>query len=280
MRQLFLLFYRYRAFLLFIFLEVVSLWLVIGNNPYHSAAYFHSSNAVSGGIYNVKSNVTQYFSLKKVNRALLSENEKLRNDLYQKSRPIIVTSNIDSAKVPEIKVDYKFTAARVINNSTRFFRNHFTINKGAAHGIQEGQGVISSKGVIGRVQAVSDNFSTVYSLINTRMYVSASIKNNGTFGTIKWPGEDPDYIDLLYIPRHIELEKGDTIVTSGYNAIFPDNIMIGTVSGYELEENSPFYDIQVKLTNDFSKLSNVYVIENPIKEEKEMLEQQNVIQDE
>jgi rod shape-determining protein MreC len=117
-------------------------------------------------------------------------------------------------------------------------------------------------------------------LINTRMYVSASIKNNGTFGTIKWPGEDPDYIDLLYIPRHIELEKGDTIVTSGYNAIFPDNIMIGTVSGYELEENSPFYDIQVKLTNDFSKLSNVYVIENPIKEEKEMLEQQNVIQDE
>lgn len=280
MRQLFLLFYRYRAFLLFVVLEAISLWLVVGSNPYHSAAFFHSSNAVSGNIYNLRANVTQYFNLKKVNKALINENEHLRNELYQETRPVLVRANIDSSKIPDVKVPYNFTAARVINNSTQYYRNHLTINKGANQGIKRGQGVISGKGVIGRVQAVSDNFSTVYSLINTRMYVSAAIKSNGAFGTIKWSGADPGYINLQFIPRHIKINEGDTILTSGFNAIFPENIMIGTIASYDLEENSPFYDIEVKLSNDFSSLSHVYVIENPKREEKEALETENIQQDE
>ena len=71
----------------------------------------------------------------------------------------------------------------------------------------------------------------------------------------------------MFVPRHINLEQGDTIVTSGYNSIFPENILVGFIDEFSLVENASFYDIDVQLSNDFSKLAYVYVIKNPLKEE-------------
>jgi rod shape-determining protein MreC len=105
------------------------------------------------------------------------------------------------------------------------------------------------------------------------MLVSAKIKKNNTFGTIKWTGGDYRHALLDYIPLHIKPAVGDTIVTSGYNTVFPEGIMIGTISSVKKEQDRSFYTIQVKLAVDFAQLAYVYVVESPQKDEREILEE-------
>ncbi len=272
MYQLFQFLYYYRAFFLFLGLELLSVWLLIRTNPYHSAAYFHSANAISGTIFQTKSDIRSYFKLKEVNENLAEDNASLREQISRKDQPVLHSVEPDSAKIPDIAYAYDYIAARVINNSTRNVHNFLTINKGKKHGIKPGMGVISSLGVVGKVMSVSNNFATIASLLNTEMYVSSSMKSNGTFCTTNWNGSDPLISGLLYVPRHLQLVANDSIVTSGFNSVFPPDLLIGTIKSFEIESNATFYNVDIKLANDFYSMSYVYVINNPHREEQSTIE--------
>ncbi len=272
MNRFFQLIYRYRAFLIFILLEVFCYWLMIRSNPYHSASFFHSSNRLAGNIYETRKEISDYFILRKVNNNLAAENAKLRENLYKISRPVILMGLTDSSKIGDVRFTYDFISAKVVNNTISKTHNHVTLNKGARHGIEPGMGVVSSRGVVGIIRSVSRNFSTAYSLVNTSVTVSSEIKRTNTLCTVNWDGKDPQYGRVLYVPRHIDIQENDTLMTSGYNAVFPEKIMIGTVEEFSLAPNESFYHIKIKLAEDFASLSYVYVIKNPGFEEKEILE--------
>ncbi len=65
---------------------------------------------------------------------------------------------------------------------------------------------------------------------------------------------------------------GDSIVTSGYNAIFPAGIYIGKIKESKLKEEALFHDIKVELGQDFGKLAFVEVIKNRRKNERDSIE--------
>ena len=79
-------------------------------------------------------------------------------------------------------------------------------------------------------------------------------------------------LKLLYVPRHISLMKGDTVMTSGYNAVFPGKILIGIVESVSSKENDTFLNIDIKLSIDFYSLSFVYVVVNEHRIEKDSIE--------
>jgi rod shape-determining protein MreC len=272
MYRLLQLIHSYRAFLLLLFLEVVCLWLLVRNNPYHSAAYFHTSNELIGNFFQTKRGIYQYFDLPEVNAELANDNAILRESLAKSQVPIIVRSKEDSLKLIKGEYDYQYLAAKVINNSTGFMHNFLTVNKGRVNGVEPGMGVVSSNGVVGKVMSVSENFATISSLLNLNVFVSAYLKRNNTFCTVNWDGKDILKAKLMYVPRHITPQLGDTIVTSGYNSVFPENIMIGLIDEIHLEDNQPFFNIDVVLANDFSNLAFVYIVKNPLKKEQTELE--------
>ena len=65
---------------------------------------------------------------------------------------------------------------------------------------------------------------------------------------------------------------GDTVVTSGYSSIFPEGILVGTVTDFSREEGS-FQSIRIRLSVDFRKLTYVNIIGNL--EQEEQLELEN-----
>ncbi len=99
------------------------------------------------------------------------------------------------------------------------------------------------------------------------------IKRSGYFGTVQWDGTNPSFVSLKYIPRHVKPAVGDSVVTSGYNAIFPEGIYVGKIKEFKLREESLFYEIKVELALDFAKLAFVEVIKSRLKKEKDSLEQ-------
>jgi len=111
------------------------------------------------------------------------------------------------------------------------------------------------------------------SLLNLDFRLSARLKSNGYFGSLSWDGKDCRTAILSEIPQHVTFGLGDTIETTSYSAIFPEGIVIGTVSDFE-RAGGDFYSIQVALANDFRKLRFVTVAGNLMKEERLELEKQ------
>jgi rod shape-determining protein MreC len=261
-------FYQYRAFLFFLLMEAVCIWLIVQNNTYQGAAFFNSSNRYVASILEVKSKIQDYFSLKNVNSELAEENARLKQILIleQQKQNLTIENKSDWLKANR----FKFFPAKVINNSTGHFTNYITIDKGKANGITEGMGIIGPHGVVGRIKDCSDHYCTAFSVLHKKFILSAKIKDRGIDCHVKWNGENPFEADLVDVTRNYKLQKGDSVVTSGYNPYFPEGIMIGTVKDVK-EEGGSFWKAKIDLSTDFNSLSYVYVIGNKMEPELDSL---------
>jgi len=272
MERLLYFIYRYRAFFTFLLLELFCAWLIVQNNQYQGAAFFNSSNGMVAGLNSFSQDVREYFSLRETNRLLAEENVQLRNVL-EKRNEVLNISGTNHITDTTITSRFEFISAKVVNNSVDRFTNFITINKGEDDGIVPGMAVISPSGIVGKVKTVSTHYGVVTSLLNIDVMVSAILKRTGNFGTVQWDGRDQEEVKLNFVPRHVKPVKGDTIVTSGYNAVFPEGIMIGTIADIKLSDEALFYELRVKLSQDFRKLSYVAVIKSNLKHEQDSLEQ-------
>lgn len=270
MERIFLFIYHYRAFFTFLLLELFCSWLIIQNNQYQGARFFNSSNSFVAAVNGFSQNVHDYFLLREVNQVLADENTNLRREL-ERQKQLIQALGVTPDSV--IIKRFDFLSAKVVNNSVDFATNFITINKGSADSVKAGMAVLGPQGIVGKVKITSEHFSVVASILNIDLMVSGLMKRTGYYGTVQWDGKDPDLIDLKFIPRHVKPIKGDTIVTSGFSGVFPEGILVGTIEQVELPEEAPFYELKVKLTQDFRKLSFVSVIKSNLYHEIDSLEQ-------
>jgi len=259
------------AFLLFLSLEVFSFILIFNFNSYQKAQYLNSSNQVTGTVYNTYNAVESYFSLGSVNRKLAGENARLKS-LISDLPFIRVTPYSVVMKAEVTDSVYRFNSARVINNSVDKQNNYITLNKGRKHGIKPDQGIVNSEGIVGVITNVSESYSLGFSVLNKRWGASAKLKKSGTFGPLSWDGKDSRFANLTGIPFHVELEVGDTVVTSSYSSVFPEAVMIGIIHSFEKPAGENYYNISVKLSVNFRALSYVDVVENLKKDEIKALE--------
>ena len=258
MQQIIFFFIRNKNFLLFIVLFSISIFLTIQSHSYHKNNFVNSSNSITGGIYTIKSSITNYFNLREENEILIDENTRIRIQL-ESYKSKVVNQNIDTNSILS---KYYFVSARVINNSFSKTKNKLTIDKGQRDSIQLDLGVITSKGIVGIIDNVSNKYATIQSILNTNSQINAKLKNVKHFGSLVWNTEDPNVIQLIDIPRLAAVKTGDTIVTGGRSTIFPEGILIGAVIDFELTEDENSQNLNIQLFNDMTNLEHVYIIDN------------------
>lgn len=258
MQQIIFFLIRNKNFLLFIALFSISIFLTIQTHSYHKNKFVNSSNAITGGIYSIKSSITDYFNLREKNKILINENTRIRKQL-ESYKSKVVNQNIDTSSILS---KYYFVSAKVINNSFSKTKNKLTINKGKRDSIQLDLGVITSKGIVGIIDNVSNKYATIQSILNTNSQINAKLKNVKHFGSLVWNAEDPNVIQLIDIPRLAPVKTGDTIVTGGRSTIFPEGILIGAVIDFELTEDENSQNLNIQLFNDMTNLEHVYIINN------------------
>jgi rod shape-determining protein MreC len=79
-------------------------------------------------------------------------------------------------------------------------------------------------------------------------------------GSVSWNGKDPTIIQLNGVSRFEKITPGMDVLTSNYSVKFPPGIPIGKIQKINKSIGSSFYDIDVKLSTDFHKLSHVYIV--------------------
>lgn len=262
--------------LLFLLLEAVCVWLIVANNSFHGVAFVNSSNWVVGKVSGATGSVNNYVLLQQTNKLLLAENARLREQVRQNAGKAVA---IDEDELLALPVDslgnltYSFVPARVVNLSLRQADNYLTLGTGEKEGIQAGMGVVSTTGVAGIVRKTSGNFATVVSLLHSNLSLSVKIKRNGAYCSLFWPGGSPRIAGLRYLPRHIQVQKGDTLITTGQGRRFPEGIPAGIITSFSLTESATFYEVSVQLLTDYTTLSQVYVIKNELAAEQDSIQQ-------
>jgi rod shape-determining protein MreC len=270
MRNLFILLWKYNFFILFLLAESLCFYLILQNNNFQRASFINSTNKIATTVNGFVSNITEYVNLRTSNDALARENAGLRSLMPDVFYIDSVQQRMEGDTI--YKQQYTYMTAKVINNSTNRRNNYLTLNRGSEQGVKGEMGVISTQGIVGIVKDVSPHFCSVMSVLHKDSRISAKIKKNSYIGSLVWEGYNAGHATLKDIPKHVQLEKGDTLVTSAFSAIFPEGIMIGVIEKFDSKPGD-FYLIDVKLSTDFSNLSHVYVVTNVLKEEQKKIEE-------
>lgn len=280
MERVFDLILRFRNLILFLLLQGISLYLIIQINTRHNIVFGELAQNMTSSFQESRGRVFAYFNLIDENDKLLYQIKEIRQEylkvrdelsLYKNQLPLRLEYRLipDSLLPSE---EFKFIPAQVVNNSLDKSYNFLTINKGYINGVRKGMGVISEEGVLGQVVSVTDNYAMAMSILNKNFKLSAKIYQENFFGSLSWSGGSPEYADLEYIPLHVNIKEGDTIVTSGFSSIFPEGFRVGIIEEFEEKSEDGFYKIRVKLNSRPGNAYHVYVLSNMHRAEIDSLE--------
>jgi len=261
--------------LLFLLLEVVAFLLITHFQPYPKSTVFTSANRMTAGINSAGDDIVSYFRLRRDNEQLNAEVTRLQlqlQTLQNELEPRLEKDSLpDSLCYHYAHLGYSIIPAKVIDLTTHQEHNYLTLNKGVRDGVESGMGVMADGAVVGVVSGVSDHFSLVVPLIHTAINVSARIQKNNQIGFTHWEGHDIGHVTLMEIGRHIPVEEGDTVLTSGLTATFPEGLMVGVMDKVRLSEGDNYYQIRVRLTTDYHRLRYVQVLGNTMSQEMQSL---------
>lgn len=273
MRNIFLFIRRYFTFFTFLLLQGVALWFLFNFNRFHRAKFLGIANEFTGRVNTQYNFFEDYFTLKEENRRVHRMNDSLLNLLPRNfnTRDTGVLATQDSLPFDTLGNyrRYLSRAATVVYNTVNAEKNYMQVNRGLNQGIRDNMAVVSSDGhAVGVVVNVSPNFSQVMSLLHVQNSVSASLKKTGEIGTVEWDGKSPRFLIMKRIPRTVELQKGDTVLTSPVSFNYPPGYMIGTIESMTVDGPTGMYILQVKTAANFYNLQQVHVIENVEREEQ------------
>lgn len=293
-------------------LELFCLRLIMKSNSLQGNDLLNSSNAIAGFFYDKQNKIVNYFQMGGINKQLVAENTKLKNELdalkyFDTIQNVIgnipvvaydtsqVARNADSlshsatdtpASKPGIVqtvrphgtprvvkyASYNYIAARVVNNSVLSDRNNYIT-------INKGtaDGIEKDMAVVtsdGVVGRVAYVSKHYAAIISilSSRPVSSQI-NGGSIGLTNWEGKYPEYVTMSQVDVRTQVQPGDTAYTTGYS-YFPENVAIGTVVAVDTYKVNNTLNLKLKLINNFRKLKYVYVVAGKMGSERAELEQQ------
>ena len=246
----------------FILLEIAALGMLRHGDSLQDLFISRAAHGFLGYFWGVSESISDYASLRTENRHLAEEILRLTETITRLEEEAAAAAARDSADYTTAwRGKYEFIPAEVIKNSVNKQHNYLIIGKGSDDGVRPQTGIITSRGVIGIVDAVSRHYSYAISFLNSDSSISARIGKDGATGPMAWDGKGSGNALLREIPLQVKFEEGDTVYTSGFSTIFPPDIPIGRITGSRIVNGATF-EIKVSLFQDFSSVRHVCLVRN------------------
>ena len=162
-------------------------------------------------------------------RLLLSDfmKDSIISDLMEDNRKLQELSNINLSLS-----SFNYINATIIERNREYWFNSITLNKGSDDGIKLDMAVIDNNGLIGRINHVSNKFSTVKLITtnDTKNKISAVIEdgNSKIYGIISGYDKTNNTLEMI-ITDNVEIKKDLLVKTTGMGGVFPSGILIGKV---------------------------------------------------
>jgi len=207
---------------------------------------------------------TGYVDLRNVH----SENDALKQELtnvqieLQRQRALADrTRSLEEILGLGNSIELQTSAAEIIGAAATADFRTVTIDKGTSQGLRTDMAVLSPKGVVGRVVSAGPRASRVQLLVDRNAAAGALIERSRAQGVVVGAGDD--LLRLEYVSETSDVQKGDRVVTSGIDGIYPKGFVIGEVDSVE-KTGVAFRTIGIRPAVDFSALEDVLVVLTPV----------------
>ena len=122
------------------------------------------------------------------------------------------------------------------------FTHKVIVNMGEANQVLAGQAVVDAAGVVGQVTRVFPYTSEVTLLTDKELSIPIQVERNALRAISFGHGRD-NTVNLPYLPANVDIKKGDKLVTSGIDGIYPAGLGVAVVSSVQTNVSSPFAQI-------------------------------------
>jgi rod shape-determining protein MreC len=218
--------------------------------------------AIARGIGNAWSKYIALVHLKEDNARLADENARLRAELAAAKNGAARAGELEKLLGLRATLQFDTVAARIIAVETSaFFRVvRVKLDRGDAE-VKPGMAVLSSAGVVGRVQRVFGGWADVLLAADPKSSIDVVVARTGGRGVLKGiAGSDRYRTRIEYLERKDEAAVGDLVVTSGLGGTFPRDLPVGQIVKVDKRGFGLYQDAEVQPVVDFGKLRDVLVV--------------------
>jgi len=258
-----------KEYLVFSFLILTSFILIFQNDNLQVKFMRVIAVSVIGSIQNGFSFVPNVFELQRENKKLRENNIDLSNQVSDLKEYKLENLRLNQLLQFKQSHDFTMTSARIIGKTLIQTRNNITLNVGENDSVRMNMPVITDKGLVGKIVAVSDRFSIAQIMLNKDLRVSAKDQRSRVDGIIGWEGGDR--LIMKNVAKSSDVLVGDVIITSEYSNVFPPGLPIGFVTAVGTVDNL-FKKIDVEPFVAFETLEEVFVLRYIPVEERNQLE--------
>lgn len=187
------------------------------------------------------------------NKMLDGINQELKSEIEELKK----LNNLSSTLT-----DFNSLSAVVIERNKMYWFNSIVINKGSSSGIKKDMAVISSDGLIGKINKVSKTTSEVKLLTtndkNEKISVMIKTSDDTIYGIMN--GYQDNYLEITSVNKNINVDNNSLVYTSGMGGIFPSGILIGKVAKVKEDKYNVSKLILVEPSSSFNNLKFVKVL--------------------
>lgn len=153
-------------------------------------------------------------------------------------------------------------AASAVSKDYEKWYKGITINKGKNAGIKKGDPVITADGILGMVNEVGANWARVTTIFDAESAVGARFTRTGDIGVVEGDLElsEEGKCKIEYISGTASIMSGDILVSSGVGELYPEGLMIGTVSDVKVDAMGKIEYAVVEPSVDFDNIYEVLVV--------------------
>lgn len=212
---------------------------------------------VSLGTIHLKDKYVALWNLQEENEQLRAELDTYHQLLDEYREAYATNRYLETELKFKKREPFPSLMARVVGKDPSFWFQTLIVDRGENDGVIRGMVARNSRGVVGQVVQVSDNYSKILLANAPSSAIDAIVQKSRVRGILKGTGEK-GYV-LKYVLKGSNVSEGDTIVTAGIGGIFPSGITIGVVSKIHAKRRGMFLDIEVKPAVDFSRLEFLHI---------------------
>lgn len=237
----------------FILMEVAALAMIFYNAELQRSWMARGINSFNAVVWGAVENIGRYTQLREENKLLAEQNHYLMTQLESQRR-------LDPhRRLSDTLGHWQFLPAEIIKHQFKGQHSYFLLNRGENDGVQVGSGVVTAKGVIGVVDAVSSHYAYVRSFFNAGMTVSARVDSTGVVAPLVWEGLSFRRATLRSIPHHIPVAEGSILYSSSFSGVYPSDIPLG-VCGPSSISSDGTQNVVVELYEDPALLRYVTIV--------------------
>jgi len=200
-------------------------------------------------------------TLRQSNADLEAEVSRLQTQVIELQQQItevqVLSALLDFARAHP---DNKYIAAQVIGYDTSPFMHYVFINRGSDDGLRRGMPVVTDKGLVGRVAAVTAGAARIQLITDPASNINVRLQPSQVSAVLQ--GQLTGDVSLIMIPQDAQVNPGDLILTSGLGGNYPANLLIGQITGIKKRDYDLFQTASVQPVVDFTHLDILLVITN------------------